>query len=694
MRRWLCLCATAAMAFGPKVAGARTVPSSDRAGHVTAKEKSDANATKSNPHSTTKARTAAGPATTRTANRAANVAPQNRGDDQVDGNPLWIPMAAFSGGLGLFTIDSGSTLPKHGATFEIGANKFSRDPGSITVLQTGWSFGYGVTDRFTAFMQFDVHNHVHVDNPAELSLDSGTGPQFGNTIYNTIIPGGAPAYVEDYPFAYANNGGIGNIDVGAKYGLLSERRGDRVSLALRGDIFIPTVRSINSLLTNQSQSGATDFQFGANLSKTILDDELMLTSDSGYRVTRDPGDEFNNTPALTRADEINVGAGFLAFPRHRLQIMSEYTGTIFTGSHTRDTTFGARDPIDTVWGIRLYLLREVALDVGYRYMLNLHDVLDRNGFVVKLGATYWPEEVTPLPSVSIELTVHPDSVVEGSGQMVDASARATDSENLPLTYSWTSTGGNIIGTGPNVRWDPSGLAPGKYIISATAEDPRGGTDTASADVTVEPKPAPPPTMSCSVDRSVVSAGEKVTVTAETNDQSGTALTYQWQANGGQLSGSGASVQLDTTGLAAGTYVITGRVQNGRGGAADCRANVAVQVPPPPPQASKINQCYFKFRSARIDNVCKRILDDVAVRLQTDPKAKIVVIGYATPRRGSAERLADNLARDRAGNAKSYLAEKKGVDASRIETRPGKGAAKERKENRRIDIILVPDGASY
>lgn len=603
-------------------------------------------------------------------------------------------MASFSGGLGLFTIGTSDTLPKHGATFEIGANKFSRNPGSITVLQLGWSLGYGITDRLTAFMQFDVHNHVHVDNPAELSLDSGTGGQFGNTIYNTIVPGGAPAYVEDYPFAFTNNGGIGNIDLGAEYGVLSERRGDRASVAIRGDVFIPTVRSINSLLNNQSQSGAADFQFGANVSKRILDDYVVLTGDAGYRITRNPGDEFNNSPVLIRADQINVGAGFLAFPQSRVQVMSEYTGTVFVGSHTPDTSFGARDPVDTVWGLRLYLLHDVALDVGYRYMLNLRDVVDRNGFVIKLGAAYWPGKIVPLPAVTIDLTVDPNSVVEGSGQMVTATARATDSANLPLTYSWTSTGGTITGTGPIVRWDPTGLGPGPYTISATAEDPRGGTDTASAQVTVQPKAAPPPTMSCAVDRSTVSAGEKVNVTATTNDQSGTPLTYQWQANGGQISGTGASVQLDTTGLSAGSYTVSGRVQDGRGGAASCTAAVTVQVPPPPPQAAKISQCYFKFRSARVDNVCKRILDDVAVRLQTDPKAKIVVIGYAMPRPGRAQRLAEKLAKDRGDNAKLYLSGKKGVDASRIVTRTGSGAVKAGKENRRMDIVLVPDGASY
>lgn len=702
MRKLLCSCAVVAAMLAPQIAQARTDPPANKKLHHTATDGKKAKTASPQAASTSAApsgtsttpRSSSTPSTTTANGGVRSKTFTSNPDNPLEAYPQWLPMAAFTGGLGLFTIDTGDTLPAHGLTFEAGANKFSRDPGSITVLQTGWSLGYGITNRVTAFMQFDVHNHVHVDNPAELSLDAGTGPQYGNTIYNTIVPGGAPAYVEDYPFAYTNDGGIGNIDVGAEYGLLSERRGDKASLAIRGDVFVPTVTSISDLLVNQSQSGAADFQFGANLSKTILDDELVLTSDFGYRITRNPPVEFNNSPALTRADEINVGAGFLAFPQHRIQLMSEYTGVVFVGSHTPDTSFGARDPVDTVWGIRAYLTQYIAVDVGYRYMLNLHDVLDRNGFVIKVGSSYWPEKIAPLPTVSVQLTVDPTSVVQDSGQMVSASARATDSQNLPLNYTWTATGGNIVGTGPNVRWDPSGLAPGQYTISATADDARGGTDSASAQVTVQPKPAPPPTMSCSVDRATVQAGEKVNVTASVNDQTGTALTYQWQANAGQISGSGASVQLDTTGLAAGNYTITGRVQNGRGGAADCTATVGVQVPPPPPQASKINQCYFTLHSARIDNVCKRILDDVAVRLQTDPKAKIVVIGYATPRHGSAQRLADKLAKDRAENAKKYLSQKKGVDASRIDTRTGAGALKAGKENRRMDIILVPDGASY
>jgi outer membrane protein OmpA-like peptidoglycan-associated protein len=106
------------------------------------------------------------------------------------------------------------------------------------------------------------------------------------------------------------------------------------------------------------------------------------------------------------------------------------------------------------------------------------------------------------------------------------------------------------------------------------------------------------------------------------------------------------VQLDTTGVAAGNYTVTGRVENGKGGAADCASNVAVQAPPPPPEASKLNECSFRANISRVDNVCKRILDDVALRLQNDPKARVVIVGYADPK----EAHSDKLAGDRGANA--------------------------------------------
>jgi outer membrane protein OmpA-like peptidoglycan-associated protein len=285
--------------------------------------------------------------------------------------------------------------------------------------------------------------------------------------------------------------------------------------------------------------------------------------------------------------------------------------------------------------------------------------------------------------------------VEGSNAAVQTTASATDSWGHPLTYTWTANGGKISnGSSPYARWDSEGAAPGNYTLTLRVDDGTGKTSSCSTNVRVDPKPKPPaPVMSCSADRSSVMPGERAQITATVDDRSNTSLRYSWQANGGQIvnaSESSPSVQYDTSGLAPGTYTVTGRVENGAGGAADCSTTVTVQLPPAPPQASKISDCSFPLNSARVDNVCKRVLDDAAVRLQSDPKAKIVLVGFADPKEPTAGKLAER----RADAAKKYLAGKQGVDGSRVETRSSSGAAGAGKENRRVDVVLVPDGATY
>lgn len=311
------------------------------------------------------------------------------------------------------------------------------------------------------------------------------------------------------------------------------------------------------------------------------------------------------------------------------------------------------------------------------------------GVVLRLGEKEPPPNHPPVASCSVDKS----SVVQDSNEVVGVRATASDPDGDPLTYSWSATGGKIDGTDASARWDSTGTAPGTYTITARVDDGRGGSASCSADVGVSPKPIPPPTMSCSVDRSSVLAGERVQVTATANDQSNTPLNYTWQSNGGQIVGTGSSVQFDTTGLAAGSYSITGRVENGKGGAADCSTSVTVTVPPPAPQASKISECSFKNGSARVDNVCKRVLDDVAVRLQNDPKAKVVIVGYADPKETKAKRN-KKLAEERGDSAQKYLSKEKGVADTRVEVRGAEGQEGAGDQNRRIDLIFVPDGASY
>lgn len=397
------------------------------------------------------------------------------------------------------------------------------------------------------------------------------------------------------------------------------------------------------------------------------------------------------TVILGRADQERLDVGFILFPNKRIQFMNEYNGLIFTGNATANTTFGPRDPVDGIWGLRLYPTRWIAIDMGYRYMLNLSQVNDRSGFIFKIGATYWQEKPKAPDVVTASCSVDKSSIVADSGDMIQAMAQGSDTYSHPLNYTWTATGGHVDGSGPQVRWAPAGAAPGTYAISAHLDDNRGNTASCSSDVTVTPKPAPaPPTMTCSADPSSVFAGARATITANVNDSTGSELNYKWQANSGQVVGTGASVQFDTTGLAPGDYTVTGRVENGKGGAADCTTTVTVQQPAPTPQAAKVGQCNFKPNSARVDNVCKRVLDDAAVRLQNEPKSKIVIVGYADPK----EKKTDKLAQQRADNASTYMSKTKHVDSSRVEARTGTGMTGADKENRRADVVDVPDGATY
>ncbi|MGH9776453.1 MAG: OmpA family protein [Candidatus Acidiferrales bacterium] len=615
-----------------------------------------------------------------------------------DGRPKWYPIGSTTGNIGMFTLESGDTLPKGAWSFEGSANKFGRMPGSSTILEEGIGVSTGLTDRLTLFFQFDPERHVHVDTPSQLSLDTPTTgcpsacvfPQFDHTIYRSVfpLPGAAPGYLEDFPFASGEGGGPGEVIAGVKWNIWSESRGSTVSLSVKNQFYIPTRSGINDLLNNQTQTGEFSDLAGMEVSKLLFHKSTMAMANWGIRFTRDP--RFAGQRLMSQADQMSLGAGFIAFPDRRFQLMSEYNSLFFYGSHTQNTSDGARDPVDTVSGLRLYLTRWMAVDLGYRYMLNLKNDLDRNGFVIKVGASYLPEKIITPDSVAASCSVDKDTVMEGSNEVVFAMAKGTDTYNYPLNYSWTASGGTIDGSGPNVRWKSEGTAPGSYTLTAKVDNGRGVINSCTADVTVKAKPNPPPTMSCSVDRPTVLAGERVQVTSTVSDQTGTSLTYTWQSSGGQIVGNGGNVQLDTSNLAPGTYTVTGRVENGNGKAADCSTSLTVQQPPPPPQASKINECFFKAASGRVDNVCKRVLDDVAVRLQNDPKATAVVIGYSDPKEPRSAKLAN----DRAANTQKYLSKEKGVAESRITVRSGTGQKGAGKQNQRIDVIWVPEGASY
>ncbi len=314
-----------------------------------------------------------------------------------------------------------------------------------------------------------------------------------------------------------------------------------------------------------------------------------------------------------------------------------------------------------------------------------------SGVVIRWGFPTPPPPAPKGPPVAA-CSANPASVYAGSNDLVAVHVNASSPENLPLTYSYTATGGAVEGTGPDARWNSSGAGVGSYTVTAKVDDGKGGTASCTTDIRVEEKPHHPPTISCAANPSTILPGERSTITSTASSPDNLELTYNYSAAAGQVSGTGPTAQFDSTGLQAGSYKVNCSVTDSRGDKADGSTNVDVQQPPPPPQATKVGECgYTKAGVARFDNLCKRVGDDVALRLKNEPNAKVVIVGYADPKEPKAAKLAQS----RADLAKAYLGEK-GIDASRSTTRTGE-ASKEKgaeKENRRVEFIFVPEGATY
>ena len=97
------------------------------------------------------------------------------------------------------------------------------------------------------------------------------------------------------------------------------------------------------------------------------------------------------------------------------------------------------------------------------------------------------------------------------------------------------------------------------------------------------EPPVPPSASCSVQPTEVFAGEPVTATANgSNFNPKRTIKYNWNGTGVKVAGTDASTQVDTTGLAPGSYQVNANLSDGsKNGVASCSARLTVRQPRPP-----------------------------------------------------------------------------------------------------------------
>ncbi len=256
---------------------------------------------------------------------------------------------------------------------------------------------------------------------------------------------------------------------------------------------------------------------------------------------------------------------------------------------------------------------------------------------------------------------------------------ATDADNDPLTYSYTATGGTVDGTGPDVRWNPSGLAIGNYTVNAKVDDGRGGTASCATDVAVAKRPNQPPVISCAPERNPIDAGQKVNIVSTASDPDGDPLTFSYVTSGGQISGTGPTASFDSTGLAPGNYSITCTADDGRGGRTPAPTSVTVQEAPEIKQLEarlSLHDIYFPTAQPTVarpnggilpsqQKTLEALVSDFTRYLTFKPEAHLILAGHADIR-GTKEYNME-LSERRVERVKSYLVEH-GVPADHLDTK--------------------------
>ena len=319
-------------------------------------------------------------------------------------------------------------------------------------------------------------------------------------ILPALLPNVNPGYYPNAPFLarFADNH-TGDLWIGGKIRFTGPK--NPFGFALIPLFKIPLTRELNTGLERGRGTGGYDYgviaAFDGRLSKYI-----NLSTNIGYIKKGDPkAEDMNLGPlcagcgviqgfgrserALDIPDELRAGIGF-DFPLSQyLQFIVEVSSTHYVGSRTPSLL--KNSPVDLVGGARVFPARWFSISAAYQRHMNWFSNLDKvhspNGFIAGLSIGHVNERVEPIlpnqpPSVALALgaiTARSTDVVRDTttvcvGDQVALNATASDPDGDSLLYSWTSTGGRIVGEGTNPTFDTTGLAPGDYTVTVQVDD--------------------------------------------------------------------------------------------------------------------------------------------------------------------------------------------------------------------------------
>jgi hypothetical protein len=310
------------------------------------------------------------------------------------------------------------------------------------------------------------------------------------------------------------------------------------------------------------------------------------------------------------------------------------------------------------------------------------------------------------PPVTLACNASAPQIFPGEPVTLTATPGAlSTNKNVSVVYNWTGDG--VTGSGTTATVNTASLAPGAYVDKAEVKEGKKGKEglkpgqTAECSTGFTVKEFEPPTISCLSAPSTIKPGERSTITATGVSPQNRQLTYSYSATAGTVEGTGSTAVFSSIGAPTGPVGITCKVADDKGHTASVNTSVSILAPPPPPPPPPHTQalCSVSFdrdpkRPTRVDNEAKACLDSVALDLEKQTDAKVVIAGGSTaaekaqPKHHQKKVKVVDLAAQRAVNVKDYLVKEKGIDPSRLSVVVGAD------DSKKVDNYLVPAEATF
>lgn len=318
---------------------------------------------------------------------------------------------------------------------------------------------------------------------------------------------------------------------------------------------------------------------------------------------------------------------------------------------------------------------------------NINAIRLASGVVFRAASAWTPVSgCGPRPPIALACNAANGSIYAGEPVTVTAVASGLNPK-LNATYTWTGVGVTSNGSTATVPTDS--LAPGTYTVRATVSQGSKAGESAECEASFTVLPILPPTLVCTAGPMIIHPDQTSSVTLTAISPQNRPLTYACTSSSGSMNVTGNVATLTPAPGQSGAVMINCTAKDDKGQTAACNTAVTVELPPAVlPRVKPL--CVMDFSpdtqpSTRVNNEAKACLDDVALQLQQDPNATLVVVGEETS--AEADQAPDSGAQ-RAVNTKEYLTKEKGIDPSRIVVRKGSENGQE------VQPYLAPQGSNF